>query len=126
MPIFQVDFARRQAALYDPGVGGDPDDMNSAFNTPLRDPINNLDKVYFHSALDNLEKIWDRQVTISHPLSKKKGYKTSAAPEFIGDGKCKYNQEISKPITTGLYPEDYLLLKHGQVGVIPHVFIVLS
>lgn len=46
--------------------GGDPLDINSARNAPALDPASHLDKIYFHSGLDNFEVVDTDTVTVSH------------------------------------------------------------
>lgn len=66
-PVFMIDPASGEVALFDeaPG-GGDVEDAGSLRNRPLLDPENWLANLYFHSLLDNMEVVSDTTVTVSH------------------------------------------------------------
>lgn len=54
-------------AIYEEdGTSGDRESVSAPRNAPAYDPESHLDKIKFHTALDNLEVIIDEIVTISH------------------------------------------------------------
>lgn len=68
MPIaFRGNITAGEVALFDePNQTGSVFDIDAARNAPLKTPASNLDKVYFHSALDYMEVLSETTETINH------------------------------------------------------------
>jgi hypothetical protein len=68
MPIaFRGNITAGEVALFDePNQTGSVFDIDAARNAPLKTPASNLDKVYFHSALDYMEVLSETTKTINH------------------------------------------------------------
>jgi hypothetical protein len=110
---FMTDPLTNRVALYDEPVPGvteeDFADPNSACNAPLNDPDGNLQYIYFHSDMDNLEVLVDTEVTINH----------AAVAAATGS----YPSGVGYPwlMQYGGVTDDHLLYQH-DLGYIPHVF----
>lgn len=121
--VFFADPVSGKCALFDePDTGGLPDDIHASRNGPLLDPASHLDKVYFHTDLDNLEVESDSTVTISHalvPAGSNGG--VSAGGGVSGSGGDNTQSALAWGGTTA----DNLLVTHG-LGYVPDFMVVVG
>lgn len=124
MPVLMTDIASGHVALFDEAAGGGAfNDVNAARNAPLKTPASHLDKLYFHTALDNLEVSSDTTVTISHASvagSSSGGISGGAGASSGGGGNAN-----NDTVRFGASSADHLLVTHG-LGYFPDFMVVQS
>lgn len=119
-------------ALFDeaPG-GGDPFDKDAPMYAPLYDPINHLDKIYFHSNFNYMEVALLQTTTINHA-----GYAAASVPAFNGGGQTSSGPSGMSAGNSGFnsnsgfavgshQPSPHLLATHG-LGYVPRYKIAVD
>jgi hypothetical protein len=120
MPVMMTDPAGGHVALYDENAGGGAyDDVNASRNAPLKIPASHLDKLYFHTALDNLEVAFDSTVAINHALV---AGSSSGGLGFSGTAGGGGN-ENDLVVRYGRGATTHVLLNHN-LGYIPDFMVV--
>lgn len=99
-----------RCALYDePSQTGEPDDPNAPRNAPLNDPGNNLEYLYFHSDLDNMEVVQQASPSINHQPVPQGAMPPGASIDF------GWNTQT----------DDHLLLTHN-LGYVPSAMVIVT
>lgn len=107
--VFMTDPATGKVALFDEASGGgDPADVNSQRNRPLKNPSGWLANIYFHTDLDNLEVAFDQTVSVSHAAVSS----VTTTTFLTATGALAFNA----------YHTDRLLLTHN-LGYIPDCMV---
>lgn len=107
--VFMADPVGGRCALYDePNQTGDPDDPGAPRNAPLANPVANLEYLYFHSDLDNMEVIESGSIDINHP-----GVSQGSQPP---DASINFGWRSATA--------DHLLFTHN-LGYVPNAMVVV-
>lgn len=112
--VFMADPSTGRCALYDePTTSGDPQDPNSARNSPLNSPVSNLQFVYFHSDFNYME--------VSHGPTT-----VAVAHASVPVGGTSF-PESGASIAFGwkATSANHVLLTHS-LGYIPHAMVVVA
>lgn len=97
MSVLMTDPEAGHVAVFDEAPGdGDPMDPNALRNRPLKDPINWLANLKYHSAFNLLELMSDTEVIVAHPAV---SAVAGASGETISGGSYSYNGgQINYPV----------------------------
>jgi hypothetical protein len=125
--VLMEDPASGKVAIFDEASGGGAfDSINSARNAPLKTPALHLDKVYFHSDLDNMEVHSDTSVTISHAAvsgSSSGGIDAGSGPsDFGATGGASQN---AANLRFKAASANWLLSTHG-LGYPPNCLVIVG
>jgi len=119
MPVLMTDIVGGHVALFDENAGGGAyDDVNASRNAPLKTPASHLDKLYFHTALDNLEVAFDVTTAITHALVAGSSSGGLSGGGTSGSG----GNEADLTLRYGRAPTTHVLLTHN-LGYIPDFMV---
>jgi hypothetical protein len=110
---FMTDEVTGNIGLYDEPAAGDPTDPNSAANAPLNNPAANLQYLYWHIQLDNMEVLSDAVVSITHGAVAVAGVPPSAGVGVTGQYDYAYT------------PVDTVLVTHS-LGYLPMAYVAIG